>query len=40
MKNVFLYGNLEEEVYIEQPPGYVAQEEKMVCKFKKAIYGL
>ncbi|KAL0285929.1 UNVERIFIED_CONTAM: Retrovirus-related Pol polyprotein from transposon RE2 [Sesamum angustifolium] len=42
IKNTFLYGDLNETVYMEQPPGYVAQGEKqrMVCKLKKAIYGL
>ncbi|KAK4391658.1 Retrovirus-related Pol polyprotein from transposon RE2 [Sesamum angolense] len=42
IKNAFLYGDLNETVYMEQPPGYVAQGEKqrMVCKLKKAIYGL
>ncbi|KAK4402930.1 Retrovirus-related Pol polyprotein from transposon RE2 [Sesamum angolense] len=42
IKNAFLYGDLNETVYLEQPPGYVAQGEKqrMVCKLKKAIYGL
>ena len=39
IKNAFLYGDLYEEVYMEQPPKYVAQGEK-VCKLKKAIYGL
>ncbi|KAL0389276.1 UNVERIFIED_CONTAM: Retrovirus-related Pol polyprotein from transposon RE2 [Sesamum calycinum] len=34
--------DLNETVYMEQPPGYVAQGEKqrMVCKLKKAIQGL
>ncbi|KAK4383286.1 Retrovirus-related Pol polyprotein from transposon TNT 1-94 [Sesamum angolense] len=42
IKNAFLYGDLNETIYMEQPAGYVAQGEKqhMVCKLKKAIYGL
>ena len=40
VKNVFLYGDLLEEVFIEQSPGYVAQGETCVCKLKKAIFGL
>ncbi|KAL0367946.1 UNVERIFIED_CONTAM: Retrovirus-related Pol polyprotein from transposon RE2 [Sesamum calycinum] len=42
IKNAFLYIDLNETVYMEQPPGYVAQGEKqrVVCKLKKAIYGL
>jgi len=40
VKNAFLYGDLQEEVYMEQPPCYVAQEETKVCHLKKAIYGL
>ena len=37
----FLYGILEEEVYMEQPDGYakIGQENK-VCRLKKSIYGL
>ena len=27
IKNVFLHGNLHDEVYMEQPPGFVAQGE-------------
>jgi len=30
MNNAFLYGELE-EVYMEQPLGYVAQRKNMVC---------
>ena len=41
VKNLFLHGNLEEEIYKEIPPGFnrntVANK---VCKFKKALYGL
>ncbi|KAL0339266.1 UNVERIFIED_CONTAM: Retrovirus-related Pol polyprotein from transposon RE1 [Sesamum angustifolium] len=42
IKNSFLYGDLNETVYMEQPPSYVAQGERqrMVCKLKKAIYDL
>ena len=40
VKNAFLYGDLQEEVYMEQPPSYVSQRETKVCHLKKAIYGL
>lgn len=37
----FLNGDLDEEVYIEQPEGFVNKgQEKKVCKLKKALYGL
>lgn len=39
MNNAFLNDNLQEEVYIEQPPGY-KQDIKYVCRLNKAIYGL
>jgi hypothetical protein len=40
VKKTFLNGEIEEEVYIEQPDGFVIQEESHVCKLKKALYGL
>ena len=41
MKNVFLYGDLHEEIYIEQPSGLVAQGEMhMVCRLQKTLYEL
>ena len=41
IKNAFLYGDLTEEVCMEQPLGFVAKTEThLVCKLKKAIYGL
>lgn len=42
VKNAFLYGDLSLTVFMEQPPGYVAQGENpsKVCRLKKAINGL
>ncbi|CAM8977153.1 unnamed protein product [Rhodiola kirilowii] len=41
VKSAFLNGVLEEEVYVDQPPGYVQRgEESNVYTLKKALYGL
>jgi hypothetical protein len=41
VKTSFLNGEIEEEVYIEQPEGFVVHNEKYhVCRLKKALYGL
>jgi len=41
VKTTFLNGKIEEEVYIEQPEGFVTHGKKThVCKLKKAFYGL
>ena len=41
IKNAFLHGDLQEEVYKEQPPGFVAQGEiRRVCCLCKFLYGL
>lgn len=41
IKTAFLYGELNEEIYMEQPEGFVEKgQENKVCKLRKAIYGL
>ena len=41
VKSAFLHGELQEEVFVDQPPGYVkVKEEHKVYRLKKALYGL
>jgi hypothetical protein len=41
VKTSFLNGELDEEIYMEQPTGFVANgQEGMVCKLLKSLYGL
>jgi len=41
VKTAFLYGKLEEEIYLQQPQGFSADgKEKQVCRWLKSLYGL
>ena len=41
VKTAFLQGDLEEEIYMRQPDGYIDNDKpNQVCKLKKSIYGL
>ena len=41
VKTAFLQGDLDEEIYMKQPDGYIGKDKpNHVCKLKKSIYGL
>lgn len=41
VQSAFLNGELEEDIYVEQPYGFTVEgKEEKVCKLKKALYGL
>ena len=40
VKSTFLHGDLQEEIYMEQPPRYVQDNSIIVCHLKKSLYGL
>ena len=40
VSTAFLHGKLDEEVYIQQPEGFVVGGPDVVCKLHKALYGL
>ena len=41
VKSAYLNGDLEEDIYMEQPEGYVVPgQEHLVCKLNKSLYGL
>ena len=40
VKSAFLHGDLKEEIYMEQPPGYVQNDSSLVCRLTKSLYDL
>ena len=41
IKSAYLNGNLDEEIYMDQPKGFIVKDkESQVCLLKKALYGL
>ena len=41
VKTAFLHGELEEDIYMDQPEGFVVLEkENLVCRLKKSLYDL
>ena len=41
MKTAFLHGDLEEDLYMIQPEGFIVQgQENLVYKLRKSLYGL
>ena len=41
VKTTFLHGDLEEEIYMQQPEGFEERgKEHLVCRLKKSLYGL
>ena len=41
VKTAFLFGELDKEIYMEQPKGFIVKDqERKVCQLRKVIYGL
>jgi len=40
VKSAFLHGDLHEEIYMEQPTGFIQTNSSLICQLKKSLYGL
>eukprot|EP00253_Pinus_taeda_P003370 PITA_03370 len=40
VKSAFFHGDLHEEIYMEQPIGFIKTDSSLVCRLKKSLYGL
>jgi len=40
VKSAFLHGDLHEEIYMEQPIGFIKTDSSLVCRLKKSLYGV
>eukprot|EP00253_Pinus_taeda_P030435 PITA_30435 len=40
VKSAFLHGDLHEEIYMEQPIGFIQTDSSLLCRLKKSLYGL
>ena len=39
-KYAFSHGDLQEEIYMEKPLGYVQDNSSLICLLQKSLYGL